>query len=138
MHTDNETGSAVNVADVRGVVADASIASGRCSGGQGESEAPPWFWHDPDDCGGRRHLQELLRGWHRDHSPRHIRSTTTSPADGHADDQSEARNRADAGAGAGLDLTRHDLVQANILTAKASGEVTIRAVAGSKDVRRDD
>jgi len=60
-----------------------------------------------------------------------LRSTATITADGHADDQSTARERALAG----LDLTTHDLVQTNTLSATASGDITIRAVARPKDVR---
>ncbi|MDN4649271.1 hypothetical protein [Curtobacterium sp. PsM8] len=60
-----------------------------------------------------------------------LRSTETISADGHGDDQSTARERAVAG----LDLTAHALVQTNTLSAKASGEVTIRAVARSSETR---
>jgi hypothetical protein len=60
-----------------------------------------------------------------------IRSTATITADGHADDQSTARERAVAS----LDLATHELVQANTLTAKASGDIMIRAVARSREVR---
>jgi hypothetical protein len=60
-----------------------------------------------------------------------LRSTATITADGHADDQSTARERAIAG----LDLTTHDLVQTNTVSSTAAGNITVRAVARSKDVR---
>ncbi len=60
-----------------------------------------------------------------------LRSTATQTAEGHADDQATAR----AEALAGLDLTAYELQQANTVTAKASGDITIRAVARSRETR---
>ncbi|WIE81029.1 hypothetical protein [Curtobacterium sp. MCSS17_016] len=60
-----------------------------------------------------------------------IRSTATQTAEGHADDPQTAR----AEALAGLDLTTNELLQANTVTAKASGDITIRATARSRDTR---
>ena len=60
-----------------------------------------------------------------------IRSTNTITADGHADDQSAAR----ANAIAGLELTGYDVVQTNTLASTAAGNITVRAVARSTDIR---
>ena len=60
-----------------------------------------------------------------------IRSTNTITADGHADDQSTARTRAVDG----LDHTGYDVVQTNTLSSTASGNITVRAIARSTEIR---
>ncbi|MGW8431383.1 hypothetical protein ACWGJ9_09675 [Curtobacterium citreum] len=60
-----------------------------------------------------------------------IRSNTTQTAEGHADDPVTARSEALSG----LDLAAYELQQANTVTAKASGDITIRAVARSRETR---
>ncbi len=60
-----------------------------------------------------------------------IRSEQTQTADGHDDIVPVAR----AAAISGLDLAGAELVQANTVSSKASGDVTIRAVARSSETR---
>jgi hypothetical protein len=60
-----------------------------------------------------------------------IRSTATQTAEGHGDEPQTAR----AEALAGLDLSTHELLQANTVTAKASGDITISATARSRATR---
>ena len=60
-----------------------------------------------------------------------IRSTNTITADGHADDQSTTRARAVDG----LELAGYDVVQTNTLSSTAAGNITVRAVARSTDIR---
>ncbi|MCS5466418.1 hypothetical protein NY542_04280 [Curtobacterium flaccumfaciens pv. betae] len=62
-----------------------------------------------------------------------IRSTNTNTitADGHADNQSTTRDRAVDG----LELTGYDVVQTNTLSSTAAGNITVRAVARSTEIR---
>lgn len=60
-----------------------------------------------------------------------IRSTNTITADGHADDQSTARARAIDS----LDRTGYDVMQTNTISSTAAGNITVRAVARSTEIR---
>ncbi|MCU0116575.1 hypothetical protein [Curtobacterium poinsettiae] len=60
-----------------------------------------------------------------------IRSTNTITADGHADDQSTAR----ANAIDGLDRAGYDVAQTNTLSSTAAGNITVRAIARSTEIR---
>lgn len=60
-----------------------------------------------------------------------LRSTETIESEGSGSNIPEAR----AAALAGLDTDRFELLQANVVTSRATGESTIKAIARSREVR---